>query len=1070
MGNLIIKNKTVIPRLAKLTAPRLSTVFNRTRLFEQMDEARAKPVIWISAPAGSGKTTLVTSYLKERNISPFWYQIDEGDADIASFFYYLGLFHKDESTNSHNDLPILTPEYLYGLSTFTRNFFRDFFSRMTAPGILVLDNFEEAGLDIPIHDLLHILFNEIPEGINVIVVSRTNPTPSLTRLLVIKDIEVIGWHDIQANKEETKGIVKIHDAVLEQKYSEHVIEQLHEYSQGWISGLVLMLQSKTLSNEKISLTESTPELLFEYFANELFDRVESGTQEFLIKTAFVPYLTFPLVIKLVSFPNADAFLSDLHKKNYFISALNKDKNKFQYHALFRSFLINRSETFFDKSALKLIKEKSAMALLELNMPDKAAIILQENESWDELTQLIFSHAHKLIDSGSYLTLRGWIEKIPTHLIDVQPWLLFWLGASYQPYDILKSREYYEQAYHLFYEYNNSEGAYLSWANAIDTFLYIWADFHPLDKWIERYKELENNFPECPSKDIEVRIVIAMFSALLWRRSQQKEISVWIERAENLMSQNEIAIHSKVILANNLLIYYIWWRGHLKNSKLLMNTIHMLTNNKKLPPIIQLMCKARESIFLSFTEPADQCLAMVETGLNIAEQSGIYGFNFLLYSQAVYACLYEGETKKAEFYISKMSELIVDGMYVDIAVYHYLITWVAIINSDLETAESHINIVIDNSNRSGMAGMINASTILQAEFLLEKKQYTDSRELLDKVFEYAITNKAEYKIYHCMLTYYRLNILLCRNDEALEWLRKALTHAKEQGYEKHSFIGWRRDVMAEIYVAALKENVETEYVLLNIKKQKLTPPNKNIIPNNWIYPIKISTLGSFKLNLYGKEVIFTGKAQKKPIELLKFLISYGGGNVNAKVIAGSLWPDADGDAAYKSFTMTLKRTRDLIQNKEALILIDGKLSFDPKYVWLDIWVVDQEKDKNKNTSNHLQYTLDMYEGHFLEDEDYVWALEPRQRWKNNFNNIVTRLAGQYVKDKNWKSAIAVYEKGVYFDSLVEHFYLGLMECNSKIARRVEAIKVYEACEKNLLSHLGVTPSADVVKLYHKLCEG
>lgn len=1068
MVNLSDKNKIKAPRLAKLTAPRLSQVYNRTRLFEKIDEARAKPVIWISAPAGSGKTTLVTSYLKERNISPLWYQVDEGDADIASFYYYLGLLHKNELTKSDNGLPILTPEYLYGLSTFTRNFFRGFFSRMSVPGILVLDNFQDAGLDIPMHNLLHLIFKEIPEGINVIVVSRTNPTSSLTRLLVIKDIEVIGWSDLQTNKEETEEIIKIHNEVLERKCPENVIERLHEYSQGWISGLVLMLQSNTLSNERISLTESTPELLFEYFANELFDRVELGIQEFLIKTAFVPYLTPCLVTKLVSFPNAEDFLSGLHKKNYFISTLNKDNNKFQYHALFRSFLMNRAESFFDKSTLKLIKEKSATALLELNMPDKAAIILQENESWDELTQLIFYHAHKLIDSGSYLTLRGWIEKIPTHLIDVEPWLLFWLGASYQPYDILKSREYYEQAYHLFYEDNNSEGAYLSWSSAIDTFLYIWADFHPLDIWIMRYEKLNIFFPKYPTKEIEVRVVTAMFSATLWRKSTLKDISVWIKRAENLMSQNDIAIHSKVVLANNLLIYYMWWRGDIENSKILMNTINILTVNQKLPPITELLCKARESIFLSFTKPVDDCLQVVKIGLEISNKTGISGFNFLLNSQAVYACFCSGEHEKAKSYLVDMSKLIIDSMYVDVAHYYYLLAWSEIIENNIGIAESYLDIVLDNSYRSGMPAMIFPAMTLQAEILLEKNKYSESKKILDLIFKDAVTNKAEYKIFHCMLTYYRISMALDRKEEALIWLRKALARAKEQGYERHSFIGWRRDVMADIYAIALEENIEVEYTLFSIQKQKLAPPSSNIIPNNWLYPIKISTFGTFKLHLYGEEVVFTGKAQKKPIELLKFLISYGGENVNAKVIAGSLWPDADGDAAYKSFTMTLKRTRDLIQNKEALILIDGKLSFDPKYVWLDIWVVDQEKDKN--TSNHLQSTLDLYEGHFLEDEDYVWALEPRQRWKNNFNNIVTRLAGQYVKDKNWKSAIAVYEKGVYFDSVVEHFYLGLMECNSKIGRRVEAIKVYEACEKNLLSHLGVTPSADVVKLYQKLCEG
>ena len=74
--------------LAKITPPRVHDVYLRERLFKELDAARKHPIIWISAPAGSGKTTLVASYLQQHKIDPLWYQVDAGDSDIASFFYY----------------------------------------------------------------------------------------------------------------------------------------------------------------------------------------------------------------------------------------------------------------------------------------------------------------------------------------------------------------------------------------------------------------------------------------------------------------------------------------------------------------------------------------------------------------------------------------------------------------------------------------------------------------------------------------------------------------------------------------------------------------------------------------------------------------------------------------------------------------------------------------------------------------------------------------------------------------------------------------------------------------------
>ena len=64
----------------------LPTILKRERLFSWLESHREKPIIAISAPAGSGKTTLVASYLETRHIPCIWYQMDRSDADISNFF------------------------------------------------------------------------------------------------------------------------------------------------------------------------------------------------------------------------------------------------------------------------------------------------------------------------------------------------------------------------------------------------------------------------------------------------------------------------------------------------------------------------------------------------------------------------------------------------------------------------------------------------------------------------------------------------------------------------------------------------------------------------------------------------------------------------------------------------------------------------------------------------------------------------------------------------------------------------------------------------------------------------
>jgi len=341
--------------MGKVTRPILPEVFPRKRLFALLDRMGKRPVIWISGPPGSGKTTLVASYLETRKIPCLWYQIDEGDSDPATFFYYLGQAAKRQSPRKRKPLPLLTSEYLQGVSAFTFRYFENLYDRLKTPSVLVFDNYHEVTANSPVHEILLNGLSRIPKSTNVILISRSEPPPALIRLRANHLMGVLGWDELRLTLEESAGMIRLR---LKRRQSKETIEHLQKVTDGWAAGMALILGSmKKEGTEPQVLGKLTPEEIIDYFGNELFDKTDKETQEFFLKTAVLPKMTAKMAEELTGLPHAGRLLSALNRNNYFTEKRIHAEPVYQYHPLFREFLLMRAkETLSRESHLILFQE------------------------------------------------------------------------------------------------------------------------------------------------------------------------------------------------------------------------------------------------------------------------------------------------------------------------------------------------------------------------------------------------------------------------------------------------------------------------------------------------------------------------------------------------------------------------------------------------------------------------------------------------------------------------------------------------------------------------------------------
>src|SRR5438067_324534 len=129
-------------QVAKLTMPRFAELEPRARLFRRLDDLRREHLVpWITAPAGSGKTSLLVSYLADRAIPALWYRVDEGDRDAAELFY----FARRALGPAGDMLPAYAPTA--ELAAHARRFFESLFEQVPDGTALVFDDFHVAPED-----------------------------------------------------------------------------------------------------------------------------------------------------------------------------------------------------------------------------------------------------------------------------------------------------------------------------------------------------------------------------------------------------------------------------------------------------------------------------------------------------------------------------------------------------------------------------------------------------------------------------------------------------------------------------------------------------------------------------------------------------------------------------------------------------------------------------------------------------------------------------------------------------------------------------------------------------------
>ena len=1018
-------------------------------------------MLWITGPPGCGKTALVSSYIETRRLPCIWYKLDEADADLSTFFYYLGLAAAKAAPRRRKRLPLLTPERMPGLSVFAQRYFEELSSMLPVPFLLVFDDCHRMREDSAFFETLREGISRLTTGINAVLISRSDPNPSFARDRANRHMETFGWKDLRLTIEEAAGITKLQ---RKEKPAPELVKYLFERTDGWAAGLVLLLERTDMGRlEPRTIGRQVSSEIIDYFGSEIFRRLDEERRNFLLRTAFLPRMTSSMAEKLTGVERAGSILSEMNRNNQFTKKNLQREPVYEYHDLFREFLLERATAVYSGEQLSEIRKAAAALLEESGYVEDAAVLLRESGDWKELSRLILSRAESLVAQGRYQTLLEWLGALPNQIRGNNPWLLYWNGVCLMPFSPVESRARFEEALHSFDARREAPGVFRSWVGVVESIVTPMDNLTIVDTWISLLPRLIERYGGLPSGALGDEITCGMYRALSIRQYPRADVEFWTPRALAVAQASKDA-HLKFLLTIG-----IWTTYLTKDTREAERALASLRDLLKMPdvtPLMRLLVDMLDGILLLVTARHERCLQVTNDGLAFAENLGVHIVDPFLEAYRAMAALKLGDFESANRCFDRMTVTLGTMKPLPSGLFHCIAACEALHRRDLVKATFHSRECLRRWEESGFSTHIPSAHILVAHVFHALHEDEDAAWHVAEARRIGTETEIPIGVWLSYMTeaYFHLE----RNDDAsaIAPLKKGLQIGLENGLFGTTL--WLPVMFERVAGKALEEGIEVDYVRELIRRNRLVPNPANPYLAEWPWALKVYTLGRFGLLADDRPVEFGRKVQQRPLSLLKALIALGGRDVSEARLTELLWPEADGDLAHHSFTVALSRLRKLLGKEEALVLKEGRLSLSNRHCWVDIWVFERflgqaEKARHEGKGTEavrlFEKAMSLYRGPFLSSEELPWAELLREKLRGGFLGAVTHLGRCYEETGRWEEAISCYGKGLNADDLAEELYRRLMVCHLRQGQEAKALSVYRRCRKMLSSVLGVDPSAE-----------
>jgi LuxR family maltose regulon positive regulatory protein len=1079
----------------------------RPRLTECVRESEAN-IVAVVAPAGFGKTVLLSQLAAAFHQPVVWYQLDEYDNDPAVFWRYLIAGCKKLSPAFGNEIDSFIDTGQAGLNrgrTVLSMLIKEL-DRYQSGLSLVLDDFHvltQPEVITFVEEFLRLL----PPRMKVLMAGRTDVF-QLSRLLAEGKVRRIITEDLHFTLEDIAGCYAKNGIAL----TGAEVDAVQKNTNGWPIAVGLSLTSSL--REKTGFAEQNKEILFSYMASEVLEKEDADTRRFLTSISVLEEITPEDCDLLLDRKDSRKLLASLRRRSFFLNPLSGESDTYRYHHLVRAFLLER---LGDERPGLL--EKAGWAALKKGETGRAVECFLAAGNREKAQKTMIEAGRKLIGRGSWQTVERWLGNFSEGEVAKDPWLSLYKAQI----DVNRGKIFSGENW-----INHSLMAFMDAAETAGL-----AESRLLKAKILRYQGqyqeslslLESAIPDLRQEETEERFDPYLeYSHTLWLYGRFEQAEEVLKQALRLAEQRGDTVLMTYFYEGLGTVTFAW--GYYDRSMYYYRRGIAISPDKSLHNYY--FHDSIGPIYLDWGE-VDQAYEYLKQSIIARENFGLTEALPSAYLQFANVLLVRRELPQAEEYLKKALRIMEEygGDHLVLTLANLLLP--ICVGAQGRAAEAQD--LFDKARRqvgSQSTYLKGLYRVVECLFMVQsgdmEAAYPRLRDILPEA------EKAGARKPLCM-TYSALALAaISRGDEKeiAEFTGKAITLASEMNYV-HDYmllfeiyqpllsLGFERDIESP-FIQRILVRVGERAVSLLLKLSEHPDPSVRERAASSLGQIggreaalektpdagrgngasAVTAAGSaapagsgagaekgcVRLNLLGPVQMFFGDTEITNINWVRIksrdlfiYLTHLGSPAGKDRIIEAIWPEIpfrQANTLFHTVMHTLRRVleeqtgrTDLIQYRSGRYYLPPGAVTSDRQDFQSLLAAGSSRDLTEQSASLLEEAVSLYRGDYLEELDYTWLIPEQEYLKQLYNKARDRLSVYYLDKKDFSQARIHLEQLVYENPLTEEYCRRLILASAAAGDLKSVNSQYHRLRSCLKEELGVSPSKQIQELYSRL---